>query len=533
MFNLFLHKVQHVVIGFALSVATIFGYTPTSDLVYPIPSPQEIPAQPEIAIQTDAEKQRIVDLQKTVFELQKQLLLLEQNQELGATNAIPTAVAFFNSSLLSPISTTANSMTLVSATYNNGASTLASSTYAFTIDEGTAVEEMVIADCTSVTCTNMTRGLDRLTGTTTVTGLGYAHRRGASVKITDGPQLLILSRILNGIATVPSLLTYTSGTACNSASPNSTICDKAYTDGVAVAGASNANDTTKGIVETATAAEAAAGTSLGATGARLVLGANIATSTCQSAANSVLVASSTTGKLGGNCLDGAYSYTLSGNNTLSGTNIFTASTTFAATTTIAASSATNNALVLNGLKYAFPSSQAAVPTVLTNSGSGNLSWVTGAPRYTAMNFTDFSASPGTYATSTESLVIPVNTLNASSTIKVRVYGDCSTSGGGTCTAYLKTSAGATLISQAVVAIGSANTDIFSLDFQTFANNSNSAQKSLAIGTQKNINGGTVNVLSTENTTSLDFTQAMTLTLVVQATASSQADIFSYLIEVNP
>lgn len=197
---------------------------------------------------------------------------------LGATNAIPTPIALFETSLANKINSSATSMTLVSSLDKTGTA-LASSTYGFIIDEGTASEEMVLADCTATVCTNMTRGISPITGTTTVAALQFEHRRGSSVKITNGPQLLILSRIVAGIGTFPSLLAYTSGTACSVSSPNSTICDKAYIDGVAVAGASNANQTTKGIVEIATKLEAASSTNFGGTGAWLALGADIATDT--------------------------------------------------------------------------------------------------------------------------------------------------------------------------------------------------------------------------------------------------------------
>jgi hypothetical protein len=57
----------------------------------------------------------------------------------------------------------------------------------------------------------------------------------------------------------------------NSPSGNTDAANKAYVDGVAVAGAPNANTTTKGIVEIATASEIAAGTATGGTGAALVV----------------------------------------------------------------------------------------------------------------------------------------------------------------------------------------------------------------------------------------------------------------------
>ena len=243
----------------------------------------------------------------------------------GASEQIPTTVAVFETSLQNSISSTDTSMTLVSAAYNGGASTLASSTYAFVIDSGTVNEEFVIADCTGTTCTNMTRGLDHLTGTTTVTSLKKAHRRGASVKITDGPVLLIHNRLLQGVDDFEKVLSYTSGltftagtneipdvsyvdTTANTASTSATavlrsanntftgtntfsatttfsagaewsqqcsdnedLCNKAYVDSVAVAGASDAGQTTKGIVEEATVAEINSESSVGSTGAKLFM----------------------------------------------------------------------------------------------------------------------------------------------------------------------------------------------------------------------------------------------------------------------
>lgn len=244
------------------------------------------------------------------------------NQSLGASGTeIPTSVALFETSLASSITNSATSMTLVSATDKAG-TTLASSTYAFIIDEGTASEEMVLADCTSTACTNMIRGLSPLTGTTTVSTLKFQHRRGASVKITDGPQLLILSRMANGNGSFPNIIKYGSNPTFTTGTAGETqIITKKYADDLAIAGAPDMSATTKGIGEKATGAQAAAGSADGSgdTTAPLVLTSSIATSTCQTTGNYVLVASSTTGKLGGNCLDGSYSYTFSGTNTFSGT----------------------------------------------------------------------------------------------------------------------------------------------------------------------------------------------------------------------
>jgi hypothetical protein len=182
---------------------------------------------------------------------------------LGAT--IPTPVALFETSLASSISSSDTSMTLVSGTDKDG-TVFAGETYGFIIDEGNANEEFVIATCTGTTCTSMTRGISVRTGNTSVAALKKSHRRGASVKITDGPVLLVLSRILNGDETVPNVLSYASGVT---PSANDDLADKEYVDGVAIAGAPDGNTTTKGIFEQATVAELNAGTATGTTGAIL------------------------------------------------------------------------------------------------------------------------------------------------------------------------------------------------------------------------------------------------------------------------
>ena len=247
---------------------------------------------------------------------------------LGATNAIPDSVALFSTTLASAITTTATSMTLTSGTYNNGASTLASSTYAFVIDEGSSNSELVLADCTSTTCTNMTRGLDRLTGTSTVTDLRFSHRRGASVKITDGPQLMILSRILNGIATVPNKLSYTSSPTFTSGNE---LVTKTYVDSGVLAGAATSTESTTGIVRLATALQTASSTTSTAN-TPLVIQAQNATSTYGNGSTSGLkaVVTQNNGKIDQGFLDLSQSYTWSGLHTFTGT----ATTTFSATTSM-------------------------------------------------------------------------------------------------------------------------------------------------------------------------------------------------------
>lgn len=192
--------------------------------------------------------------------------------------ALPQAVAVFETSLASPISTSATSMTLTANSVRGG--TTLSGYNCLTIDEGSAQAEFVCGTVSGTTVSSLTRGIDPATGTSTVASLQFAHRRGANVKITDFPIITIMRNQLNGVERLENLMVYsTSSQPCAVGSATGTICAKAYIDSVAVAGASNADETTKGIFEAATALEQASSTALGSTGAVLALQAKHATDT--------------------------------------------------------------------------------------------------------------------------------------------------------------------------------------------------------------------------------------------------------------
>lgn len=288
---------------------------------------------------------------------------LEQKQAeiLGGTNEIPTVVALFETTLASSITKTATSMTLTSATDKDG-NALASSTYAFIIDEGTASEEFVIADCTSTACTNMTRGVSVLTGTTTVSALRKSHRRGSSVKITDGPQLLILSRILNGQGTLPNILSY-SGNPTFTAS-SSQLATVSYVDNTAFSGSPNATESTKGIIELATQLEMASTSPTGTSGASLVLQSKYATSSPDTRGLYIPVAEND-GYLKQAWLDLTENWTISG--------LFSATATSTmATTTISELTISNDATVSGDLSITGSTSIGTLnTTTLNNSGTAS------------------------------------------------------------------------------------------------------------------------------------------------------------------
>jgi len=127
---------------------------------------------------------------------------------LGAS--IPIVVALYSDSLVSRISSTASSFTLVRGTDKQSRSL--SGLYGFVIDEGTSVEEFMTATCAATACTIVARGIDVVDGKTSVTALKFEHRRGATVKITNFPQLAIISRILNGQESASSTFSFGDGT---------------------------------------------------------------------------------------------------------------------------------------------------------------------------------------------------------------------------------------------------------------------------------------------------------------------------------
>jgi len=292
---------------------------------------------------------------KQISKLQQQIIDLEN--KLGSSFPDSSSVvAFFETSLATPLTASGTTMTLVSAADKQG-TTLASSTYGFILDEGTASEEIVLADCTGTSCANMERGLDPRTATTSVYALIKAHARGASVKITDAPKLLQLSRYLSGDAGIPKAIRFKTGVS--TCADNSCIKDKAYIDATVAAGAADANETTEGIVEIATAQEAASSTS----GSSKTLGLSTSITSAVQTGTTTIPVTRPDGFLSPQFIATATaSYWFGASTTFSGSPInITGATVNVGTTDFN----------IGGVDYTFPSSQGASSSVLT-LGTGGL-----------------------------------------------------------------------------------------------------------------------------------------------------------------
>lgn len=174
----------------------------------------------------------------------------------------------------------------------------------------------------------------------------------------------------------------------------------AYVNQVAFSGVNNATTLIKGIIQLATAAQAALGTALGSTGASLVLPASLATSTPGVQVLNVIPVTGTNEKLAQSFLDLTANWTFS--------------TTTAYTTNIGTLTATTSA---------------RLPANTTIGGLTPL-FTTTIPRYTATSFGSFSGTSSV-------LSIPAGVFTASSTIYVSADTSCSGGSSPICRYYLR------------------------------------------------------------------------------------------------
>lgn len=309
----------------------------------------------------------------------------------------------------------------------------------------------------------------------------------------------------------------------------SELASVAYVNAVAIAGASNATEAIKGIVELGTALEQGSSTVLGGTGAGLVAQTKNATDTPQSGCASGYTATAgagcsvialLTGKIKQTWLNLTDTFTWTALHTFGGGFISTASSTINASTTLAANIAIGKGLCLNAVCYTMPAAQGGSGQSLNNNGSGILSWG-GPPKFNVAGASGASSATS-FATSTPQLALPANTLTASSTIDIYFNATASAGGGGgnqTCTFYLRSSTGATLVSFSDAASPS-NSFFGNLHLiVTATSTTNSQQTYVTGGFFQNSSAGWGSSgsgsMGTIGFSGINFANAVTLTLVVQ------------------
>lgn len=239
--------------------------------------------------------------------------------------------------------------------------------------------------------------------------------------------------------------------------------------GINPGGQPNASETVNGVSELATAAESGAGTSVGGTGARLVLPASLATSTPTASCSAFCVAIATAGKLSQSFLNL--------------TQQFNFSSLFA--TNASSTNATTTKLWITGITNSIVKTDSAGQTIAAVPG---VDYSTGSYSFATSTLTIPSTGSISYATST-GLTIPSGTFSASSTIDlVGSMSVCTVSSFGSgsgigCYVHLRNSAGVDFF-RFKVGGNDANTALKQSSFfvRVFNNSSVSSQKGSIVAT---------------------------------------------------
>lgn len=194
----------------------------------------------------------------------------------------------------------------------------------------------------SATLTGVSRGLDRSYPYTASTTLALPHAGQTRFILSNPPQ------VYNSYGALANANTWSAVNTFSSTSPptydadpvwgnftTQVFADVAYVNSVVAAGAANASETVKGIVQLATATQLAAGTSIGSTAARLDIPNSLATSTPTAACTTGCVPVAVNGKLSQLFLNLTQAFSVSGLWNFSATTTMATSTVASSTITTA------------------------------------------------------------------------------------------------------------------------------------------------------------------------------------------------------
>lgn len=142
-------------------------------------------------------------------------------------------IASFRTTITNAISSTATTIPIDKVTDDEGV-TMDTLLLGFIIDKGTSAEEFVIGtvDAGGMQLTNVTRGVSVRDGQTSVTALKFAHRKKASIEITDHPYLVLALRQLDGTDSLEGIPKNPSSRTINNSRH---LTDKEYVDSIAAA----------------------------------------------------------------------------------------------------------------------------------------------------------------------------------------------------------------------------------------------------------------------------------------------------------
>lgn len=298
--------------------------------------------------------------------------------------------------------------------------------------------------------------------------------------------------------------------------------------GINPGGQPNASETVSGISELATAAESGAGTSIGGTGARLVLPASLATSTPTVSCSAFCVVIATAGKISESFINFAVTKTYTALNT------FTGGLTSTGTTTVSCASLTTNPCVFNGVAIKWPSSNTV--GVYRNDGLGNIT-IGNPPRITTMGAAGVSLSGTGFATSTISVTVASGVLTASSTVQITGTYSCASQSttAAACAISVRDGTGATFVTSPTITPSTSHTVTGTFSALILANNSLSSQKTFLSGTLIDSTLiSNLQQLDTIGTSAVNTANATTFTVVVHGTNSTDLNTLTNIAYVvNP
>lgn len=112
---------------------------------------------------------------------------------------IPEPIASFRTTITNKITSSAATILIDSVTDDDGVS-MNGKILGFVIDKGKAEEEYILGtvDYANSQLVSVTRGLSVSDGATSVAGNKSAHRKKASIEVSDHPYITLIARILNG-----------------------------------------------------------------------------------------------------------------------------------------------------------------------------------------------------------------------------------------------------------------------------------------------------------------------------------------------
>lgn len=225
----------------------------------------------------------------------------------------------------------------------------------------------------TATLTGVTRGNDFVTPYAASTTLAHAHAGGATFILTNTAGFYTQFASLTNTEAITGVWTFASTSApkydANYTASGNQFVSFNQLNNVVLQGAATSTESALGLVQLSSGANTGLGTASSTSGAPIVIENKFATTTpgtlCTGGAWNCIVATVngailTTSSFFNNLL--AAANTWSATNTFSAGYIATASSTLMATTSIAASNVLSNALKLNTVPYAFPSSGIASST---------------------------------------------------------------------------------------------------------------------------------------------------------------------------